>query len=742
MLQKHEAALLMLLGFSLFSVFLAVLYNAIRRHVFHDADNLDTTFDAGGNVSTSLTAVTIASQLMWPGDILQSATVAVKYGVSGAFWYSTAAAVNIALFPALSFHFKTRAPGAKTYLQVMQARFGKVTHTVFCFYALLINVVILTAICVVGVALIQSLVTDASPEFCLLIIATSCGSYSFIGGLGSTFYVSYFNAVMVFALLAVIIVNVFYLEHDEHRLLGDVGAIYRKIACLQGPEGNAEQSYLTFWSEGGIIWACAGICLTASITFCDQASWQSRIAAKPVQGVYGFLLATFVWFAVPSTIGTATGLTYLALAAENTSLALPIGDIDAGLVTAYVTQLVMGRVGAFLILTMFTMLVMSTGSGEIMAVSSIIVYDIYQPYINPYRRSLPSGSCVLCGEKKTSPNPSKVEAEGPYKSFAMHHVGNRTVETEVTCKCPSVSACVECAEDKAKDKAKAKGGRTKSLRTYTCPHHGDYRLYEDCLVRFKNWVILWVTVFLVPFGLLVHAAGMDLNWVMLSGSIATIPCFPGVVMSLVWVRASAVGLAAGSIGGLVCGISVNLIYASTLDGGLTLLNTSHTHPVLAGCLTSLSVSLILSIVVSLCTHSIHNSDDEDAVWCRLRQINNPLHHWAENYRVEFPNLPAGQEPTFEQLNGVFRKAKVTTIVGSVVSILILVVLIPGTMTALEVLSAAQFRAWFISLQVWCLIMGLVVVIVTPVEEFRSIWKQLSWNMRQKYSPKTNAAFKE
>ena len=42
----------------------------------------------------------------------------LQFGVSGAFWYSTAAAVNITLFPLLSFQFKTRAPGAKTYLQV------------------------------------------------------------------------------------------------------------------------------------------------------------------------------------------------------------------------------------------------------------------------------------------------------------------------------------------------------------------------------------------------------------------------------------------------------------------------------------------------------------------------------------------------------------------------------------------------------------------------------------------------
>lgn len=77
-LAKHESALLMLLGFGGFSVILAILYNAVRKYIYHDEHNLDTTFDAGGNVSLSLTAVTVASQLFWPGDILQSATLATK----------------------------------------------------------------------------------------------------------------------------------------------------------------------------------------------------------------------------------------------------------------------------------------------------------------------------------------------------------------------------------------------------------------------------------------------------------------------------------------------------------------------------------------------------------------------------------------------------------------------------------------------------------------------------------------
>lgn len=77
-LDRYESALLMLLGFGGFSIILALFHNAVRKHIFHDEHNLDTTFDAGGNVSLSLTAVTVASQLFWPGDILHSATLTTK----------------------------------------------------------------------------------------------------------------------------------------------------------------------------------------------------------------------------------------------------------------------------------------------------------------------------------------------------------------------------------------------------------------------------------------------------------------------------------------------------------------------------------------------------------------------------------------------------------------------------------------------------------------------------------------
>lgn len=194
-------------------------------------------------------------------------------------------------------------------------------------------------------------------------------------------------------------------------------------------------------------------------------------------------------------------------------------------------------------------------------------------------------------------------------------------------------------------------------------------------------------------------------------------------------------LTPGSIGGLVSGVSVNLIFASTLEGGLDefLLNTSHLYSVLAGCSASLLVSILLTVLVSLCTHSIASKDDEEAVWTRMRQINNPLHPWSEMYAEEFPDLPYGSEPSFQQLTAVFRSAKITAIVGSTCAILLLVVVVPGAMASLHVLSASQFRAWFTTLQVWCAVMAVVVIIVTPAEELRSVCERIMSNRRMKNS---------
>lgn len=55
--------------------------------------------------------------------------------------------------------------------------------------------------------------------------------------------------------------------------------------------------------------------------------------------------------------------------------------IFVGLVPVVVAQKLLGRTGEFIIIIMILMAVTSTGSAEVMAVSSILVYDVYQLYL-------------------------------------------------------------------------------------------------------------------------------------------------------------------------------------------------------------------------------------------------------------------------------------------------------------------------------------------------------------------------
>jgi hypothetical protein len=50
--------------------------------------------------------------------------------------------------------------------------------------------------------------------------------------------------------------------------------------------------------------------------FVDQSYWQSSVAAKPKEGVFGFLLGGLCWFAIPFAFASTTGLGYIALSAQ------------------------------------------------------------------------------------------------------------------------------------------------------------------------------------------------------------------------------------------------------------------------------------------------------------------------------------------------------------------------------------------------------------------------------------------
>merc|ERR1719233_1112736 len=175
--------------------------------------------------------------------------------------------------------------------QVIKARFGSRTHLVFCTFAFFTNLIVMMSLTIAGTAVLNSLVADLSPELAAMLLAAVIGGYTLIGGLGATFYVSYFNTALIFVLILMLVVEVFYNPfNNPENPFGDSKSVYDFIACWKAPNGNRDESYLTFFSPGGLVFGIVNIVGNFGTVFCDQAYWQSSVAAKPLQGVWGFIL--------------------------------------------------------------------------------------------------------------------------------------------------------------------------------------------------------------------------------------------------------------------------------------------------------------------------------------------------------------------------------------------------------------------------------------------------------------------
>lgn len=192
--------------------------------------------------------------------------------------------------------------------------------------------------------------------------------------------------------------------------------------------------------------------------------------------------------------------------------------IIQGLVVPLVSEVLLGKLGGYATLVMMLMAVMSTGSAEIIAVGSILIYDIFIPYFKPFRKNHIPGTCLLC-EKSL-----------------------RASVKEIQCECPRMGECGACQkDDEAREKVK---GLVKPI--FMCPIHAEYRDYQAALVEFKDWAIIYCTLSIIPilwpaviFG---EQIGLDLGWIYLFTGVLVASTVVPVALSLIWERNTAMGV--------------------------------------------------------------------------------------------------------------------------------------------------------------------------------------------------------
>ncbi|KIY71252.1 urea transporter [Cylindrobasidium torrendii FP15055 ss-10] len=364
-----------------FSVLMLGLTALQARYTPFSPKSADEFSTASRSVKPGLIASGIVSAWTWAATLLQSSAVAYKYGISGPWWYGAGATVQVLLFAMLAAKLKLNAPFAHTWLEIIGARWGTVAHLVFMFFGLATNLIVSSMLILGGSATVTDLTGMNTLAACFLIPA-GVALYVVVGGMRSTLLCDYTHTTVLFAIILTFVFTV-YATSDKIGSPTRMHELLVAAAEANPVDGNAHGQYLTMRSKNGLIFGVINIIGNFATVFQDQAYWQRAIASRPASTVKAYLLGGIAWFAIPFTLATTLGLAAVALTGDPDMAKLTPADVSAGLPAAAAASALLGKSGAAALLVLLFLAVTSATSAELIAVSSLVTYDVYKRYINP-----------------------------------------------------------------------------------------------------------------------------------------------------------------------------------------------------------------------------------------------------------------------------------------------------------------------------------------------------------------------
>ncbi|KAK7529954.1 solute symporter family transporter [Phyllosticta citribraziliensis] len=368
--------------FAFVMMFISYLQNRYTRFSTKQSEEFNT---ASRSVKPGLIASGIVSAWTWAATLLQSSSVAYTYGVAGPFWYAAGATVQILIFSVLACKVKQNSPRCHTFLEIIYTRYGAVAHVIFIFFALVTNILVGSQLLLGGSAVMASL-TGANVYAAIFLIPAGVCLYVVLGGLRATFLCDYSHTLI----LMIIILFFMFHAYATSDLIGSPSKMYDLLVAAgekMPVEGNKDGSYVTIKSNKGLVFGVIQLCAGSGTVFLDQAYWQRAIASRPSTAVRAYIMGGIAWFAIPFGFSTTLGLAAVALTDNPNFPTYPNkpteSDISAGLAAAFSAAALLGKSGAAALLVVLFMAVTSCASAELIAVSSILTFDIYKTYLKP-----------------------------------------------------------------------------------------------------------------------------------------------------------------------------------------------------------------------------------------------------------------------------------------------------------------------------------------------------------------------
>ncbi|KAL4780388.1 Sodium:solute symporter family-domain-containing protein [Aspergillus varians] len=366
-----------------FAIGMVLTTRALKKVFGEDSHTTETFMVANRRVGTGLTASAVISSWTFTSALLGAPYLTYWHGVALPIWWANGQSVMICCFAFLAIQAKLKAPNAHTLLELIRVRYGASVHILWIAMALINNIFNFTSM-LVGASTAVSALTGINVYACTYLLPLGVVVYTYWGGLRATFLTDYIHTFII-----MIILVWFSLKVIVAAEIGSITALYDLVRSLpqEGTvAGNHAGSYLSMTSEESLFFGIIHIVTNFGIVFMDTGFWQKGFSADIAAAVPGYIIGGNAYFAIPFTFGTIVGLGALVL--EQTPVwptyprRMTQAEVSGGLVLPYTASAVAGKGGAAAILLVLFMACTSVASAQLIAVSSIVSFDVYGGYFN------------------------------------------------------------------------------------------------------------------------------------------------------------------------------------------------------------------------------------------------------------------------------------------------------------------------------------------------------------------------
>lgn len=470
---------------------------------------------------------------------------------------------------------------------------------------------------------------------------------------------------------------------------------YESSGCDEGE--YCVPSFLTMGSPSGLLFGITNIVGNFGTVCVDQSYWQSAVAAKPKSAVLGFLIGGMVWFAVPFCMATTNGLVGRALTTHPQlgSLYITAAASGSGLTPARVLAHILGPGGAFILLLQLFMAITSTGSAEIIAVSSILTYDVYYEYINPelkFRREAlraifhkAVGAFEKDGAVPISQLPALLGALVSNKFFEQSVPADEAAKLSSAIQSFTVNGNIQ----------------TTDLYNVVNKVVSSNSFEGIILLRVSKFFTAVFAIFMGFLAVFLQTLGFSLGWVYMSMGVIIGSAVGPASLTILMETANGFFIGAGAIGGLILGVLGWTIKAYVDNGSVSYNTLGQDWPWVVGNLCAILGGLLIAGVGSLIF------PDNDFKWHMLND-RIPL--------VDDVEPPKDDDESDDKLQFHVKVA----VIASIILTIVLLILWPLPMhAATGVFGKGGFTIWVTLEMIWALVGGIVIIGLPVHETFQS-----------------------